>query len=105
MSTTLLHAAHSATNVLADVVPNPAPVDPTGGSGAVSTLIGYVKWGGLIACGLTAAASGGLMALGKLSNRPDTAEKGKTALLWSLGGAGLTAIAIVMVNTVFSATS
>lgn len=44
-----------------------------------------------------------LVGVGKLSNRPDTAEKGKSALIWSLGDVIVTAIAIPLVNSVFGA--
>lgn len=97
-----LSLASNAVALLADV-PNPAPADPTGGSNGITLLLSYVKWGALIACAIAALASGGLMAIGKLSNRPDTAEKGKTAFVWSLGGVIATAIAIPLVNSVFSA--
>jgi hypothetical protein len=40
---------------------------------------------------------------GSLSNRPDHADRGKRALLWSLGGVVITAIAIPVINTVFGA--
>ena len=102
MSASLLHYAQNALNVVADV-PNPAPADPTGGANGVTLLLSYVKWGALIACAIAALASGGLMGVGKLSNRPDTAEKGKSALVWSLGGVIVTAIAIPLINTVFGA--
>ncbi|MEV6527119.1 hypothetical protein AB0M43_34835 [Longispora sp. NPDC051575] len=97
-----LHVATGVAAILAEV-PNPAPKDPTGGSNGISLLLSYVKWGALIACAIAALASGGLMAVGKLSNRPDTAEKGKSAFIWSLGGVIATAIAIPLVNSVFSA--
>jgi len=84
-------------------VQNPAPVDPTNGSNGVSLLLAYAKWGALIACAGAALASGGLMAVGSLSNRPDHADRGKRALLWSLGGVVITAIAIPVINTVFGA--
>ena len=66
-------------------VQNPAPVDPTNGSNGVTLLLAYAKWGALIACAGAALASGGLMAVGSLSNRPDHADRGKRALVWSLG--------------------
>jgi hypothetical protein len=91
-----------ALTVLAEV-PNPAPVDPTSGSKGVELLLSYVKWGVLIACGVAALASGGYMAVGSLSHRPENVEKGKRAFLWSLGGVIASAIAIPMVNSVFSA--
>lgn len=90
--------------ILADV-PNPAPVDPTGGAKGIGLLVSYVKWGVLIVCGLAALGSAGLMAAGHLSNRPETAERGKRAFLWAGGATIAAAIAIPMVNTVFGAAS
>jgi hypothetical protein len=84
-------------------VPNPAPADPTAGSTGITLLLSYVKWGALIACGITGLASGGLMAVGSLSNRPDHVDKGKRAFLWAMGGVIASAVAIPMVNTVFGA--
>jgi hypothetical protein len=104
MLSTLMHHAQPLLGMLADV-PNPAPQDPTGGSNGINLLVAYAKWGALLACGLAALVSGGMMAIGKLSNRPDTAEKGKSALVWSLGGVIVVAIAIPLVNSVFAAAS
>ncbi|MCD5316166.1 hypothetical protein [Kineosporia babensis] len=87
----------------ANNVPNPAPLDPTAGSNGVTLLMSYLKWAVLIACGVTCLASGGLMATGSLSNRPDHVDKGKRAFLWGLGGVLAAVIAIPMVNTVFGA--
>ena len=84
-------------------VQDPAPADPTNGSNGVTLLLAYAKWGALIACAGAALASGGLMAVGSLSNRPDHADRGKRALLWSLGGVVITAIAIPVINTIFGA--
>lgn len=84
-------------------VPNPAPQDPTAGSNGISLLLGYAKWGALIACAVAAVVSGGLMGVGALSNRPDAVDKGKRALIWSLGGVLVSAVAIPLVNTVFGA--
>jgi hypothetical protein len=105
----LLHltqdVVHSAAHLLADPVPNPGPVDPTGGSKGVSLLLSYVKWGALSVCGAVAMASGGLMAIGKLSHRPDSVDKGKGAFIWAVGGVVVVAIAIPLVNNVFNAAS
>ncbi|MBN1174955.1 MAG: hypothetical protein JXA67_22545 [Micromonosporaceae bacterium] len=86
-------------------IPNPAPVDPTGGSKGIELLLSYVKWGALIVCGLVALASGGYMAWGSMSDRPDAAHKGKRAFLLAMIGVIASAIAIPMVNTVFGAAS
>ena len=103
LALSLLAAAGHAGHVLAGVVPNPAPADPTAGSNGITLLISYVKWGAVIACGLSVLASGGLLAVGSLSNRPDHADKGKRGLIWSLCGVVVAAIAIPVVNTVFAA--
>ena len=98
-------ALHLTTVVLAATpVTNPDPTSPVSSSG-VKLLLGYAKWGSLIACAVSALASGGLMAFGHLSNRPDAADRGKRALLWSLGGAAVVALAIPTLNTVFGAVS
>jgi hypothetical protein len=83
-------------------VDNPVPASPVSGNG-VDLLLSYAKWGALIACGAAALVSGGLMAVGSLSNRPDHSDRGKRALIWSLGGVVITAIAIPVVNTIFGA--
>ncbi len=94
---------HLPTVLAGGPVNNPAPQDPTGGSNGVNLLLAYAKWGALVACAGAAVVSGGLMAVGSLSNRPDHADRGKRALVWSLGGVVITAIAIPVINTVFGA--
>lgn len=89
--------------VRVSVVPNPAPASPVGNSTAVSLVLGYAKWGALIACGVAAAISGGLMAAGSLSHRPDLAEWGKRALLRALSGGVITGLAIPVLNTIVGA--
>lgn len=96
-------AVSSAVHLVAGPVDNPAPQDPTAGSKGITLLLSYAKWGALIACAIAAVVSGGLMGVGTLSNRPDHADKGKRALVWSLGGVVVVAIAIPVVNTVFGA--
>jgi hypothetical protein len=83
-------------------VDNPGPASPVSGNG-IDLLLSYAKWGALIACGAAALVSGGLMAVGSLSNRPDHADRGKRALVWALGGVVITAVAIPVVNTIFGA--
>ncbi len=99
LALSLLPSAH----VLAGVVPNPAPASPAAGSNGIVLLISYAKWGALIACGISVVVSGGLLAVGSLSNRPDHADKGKRALIWSLAGAVVVAVAVHLVNGVFAA--
>lgn len=99
-----LLAWHVTSVLAAGPIINPAPSSPVSNSG-VDLLLGYAKWGSLIACGASALASGGLMAFGHLSNRPDAGDRGKRALLWSLGGAAVVALAIPTLNTIFGAVS
>jgi hypothetical protein len=91
-----------ASSTPAPVVPNPAPMSPISGNG-VNLILGYAKWGSLTACGASALVSGGALAVGHHSNRPDVADKGKRALLWSLGGAAVTGLAIPTLNTIIAA--
>jgi hypothetical protein len=98
-----IHFVVQALGALPTDITNPAPADPTSGSNGVTLLLSYTKWGALIACAIAAVVSGGLMAVGSLSNRPDHADKGKRSLIWSLGGVIVTACAIPLVNTVFGA--
>ncbi len=85
-------------------IDNPAPQSPLGGgSNGVDLLLSYAKFGALIACGVSAVISGGLMAFGSLSSRPDHVDRGKRALLWSLAGVVIAAIGIPVANTIFGA--
>jgi hypothetical protein len=86
-------------------IDNPAPVSPLTDTNGVDLLLGYAKFGALIACGLSAVVSGGLMAFGSLSQRPDHVDRGKRALLWSLAGVVVAAIGITVANTIFGAVS
>jgi hypothetical protein len=94
---------HVQTVLASGPIDNPGPADPVSGSNGVDLLLGYAKWGALITCALSALVSGGLMAVGSLSHHPDRTDQGKRALLWSLGGVVVTAIAIPVVNTIFGA--
>lgn len=77
------------------------PVSPIGGAG-IGTLLGYAMWGAIIACAVVALVSGGILAVGQLSNNPGHSDKGKRALLYALGGVAIAAIAIPIINTVFA---
>jgi hypothetical protein len=94
----LAHASY-----LAGVVNNPAPVDPTGGGNGINLLLSYAKWGAIIACALTGVVSGGMIAIGSMSNRPDVQDKGKKGMIATVLGVIVVAIAIPLVNTVFGA--
>ena len=68
-------------------------------------LSGHRLMSALIVMLLAALGSAGLMAAGHLSNRPETAERGKRAFLWAVGSVIAAALAIPLVNTVFGAAS
>ena len=82
------------------IVPNPKPISPISGTG-ITTIMGYALWGTIITCGIVALVAGGLLAVGQLSHNPSSGDRGKRALLYSLGGVALAAVAIPTLNTVF----
>ena len=71
-------------------VPDPASVAPPGLAAAADTLLGWMKWGGLVAgvAGLIICAM--MMMVGR-RNRSATAADGAAGIPWVL--AGLTVIA------------
>ena len=85
-------AAHML--VHAAVIPDPPPAAPGAWSGAMSTIIGWVKYGALACCLAAAAIAGGMIALGNTSRRAEMAERGKVTLICVvvaavvIGGAG-----------------
>ncbi len=99
----MIHLIPLALLHLSNVIPNPAPAAPTGNaSTSINNLLGYAIWGSLIACGATALISGGMIAMGNLSQRPEMAERGKKALIFSVLGAVVVAAGIPFVNSVFN---
>jgi len=93
-------ALHLPAFLASGPVDNPAPASPITGNG-VDLLISYAKYGALAACALTGVISGGMIAFGQMSNRPDAGDRGKRALIWALVGAAVVAIAIPTLNTIF----
>ena len=76
---------------LASGVPNPAPQAPPGMTRPVDTLLGWWKWGSLVAGVFGLIACGAMMALGR-RNRSSLAADGASGIPWVL--AGLTLIAL-----------
>jgi hypothetical protein len=60
-----------------------------------------VKWLALAACAASAAAAGGMIAVGSVTRRAELAARGKASLLWSVVGAVVVAIAVPLVNHAF----
>jgi hypothetical protein len=79
------------TSGLAAGVPNPTPQAPPGLAGPVNTLLGWWKWGALVAGVFGLIGCGAMMAIGR-RNRSNLAADGATGIPWVL--AGLTLIAL-----------
>jgi hypothetical protein len=97
----LLASGPQQVSTAAASVPNPSPATPAA-AGAITTLIAWVKWFALVACGASAVIAGGLIAVGSTTQRTGMAERGKTALIWSVIGAVVVAVGIPLVNRAFS---
>lgn len=99
MISTLVHQAlpqllaHAA-----GVVPDPPPAAPSG-SGALTTLLAWVKWGALICCAGAAVTAGGMIALGNTSRRAEMAERGKVTLICAVLGAVVIAVAGTLITS------
>jgi hypothetical protein len=76
---------------LADAIPNPAPVAPPGVAAKVSTLLGWWKYGAIIAGVFGLIGCGAMMMLGR-RNRSSWAAEGATGIPWVLFG--LTVVAL-----------
>ncbi len=87
-----------AARVLAQV-PNPAPAAPPGLGAAADTLLGWMKWGGLVAgvAGLIICAI--MMMVGR-RNRSATAADGAAGIPWVLGGLTVIAFSAGLVGAV-----
>ncbi len=86
---------------LADVIPDPRPVKPPVGGGALTTMVAWLKWGALLLCVAAAAIAGGMIAVGNTSRRAELAERGKVTLICALIGAVVVAIAGALVNSFY----
>lgn len=80
-------------------IPNPAPIAPPGLGDAVNTLLGWLKWGGLVAgvAGLIVCAI--MMMIGR-RNRSAFAADGAAGIPWVLGGLTLVAFSAAIVGAV-----
>lgn len=82
----------------AGVIPDPPPAAPAG-SGALVTLLSWVKWGALLCCTGAAVTGGGMIALGNTSRRAEMAERGKVTLICSVIGAVAVAVAGTLITS------
>ncbi|PWJ52652.1 hypothetical protein SAMN06264364_11823 [Quadrisphaera granulorum] len=85
--------------LLTAAIPNPAPVAPPGLGEAVNTLLGWLKWGGLVAgvAGLLVCAI--MMMIGR-RNRSAVAADGAAGIPWVLGGLTVIAFSAAIVGAV-----
>lgn len=85
--------------VLGAAVPDPAPIAPPGLGDAVNTLLGWLKWGGLVAgvAGLLVCAI--MMMIGR-RNRSSVAADGAAGIPWVLGGLTVVAFSAAIVGAV-----
>jgi len=85
--------------LLTAAIPNPAPVAPPGLGEAVNTLLGWLKWGGLVAgvAGLLVCAI--MMMIGR-RNRSAVAADGAAGIPWVLGGLTIIAFSAAIVGAV-----
>ena len=71
------------------IVPDPAPQAPPGElAEAVSTLLGWMKWGGIVGAVAAATAAGIMMVVGR-RNRNHMAIEGAVSLPWVVAGLAL----------------
>ncbi|WP_051115023.1 hypothetical protein [Actinokineospora enzanensis] len=71
------------------LVPDPPPAAPPGKlAAATNTLLGWMKWGGLVGAVGALIAAGIMMAIGR-RNRNNMAIEGAVSLPWVVGGLAL----------------
>ncbi|NAZ81034.1 hypothetical protein GTR02_04290 [Kineococcus sp. R8] len=80
----LVHAG-DVLSLVQGVIPDPPAVAPPGVGEKVTTLLGWAKWGGLIAGIVGLLACGIMMAVGR-RNRSSMAADGASGIPWVLAG-------------------
>ncbi|GII56101.1 hypothetical protein Pth03_44900 [Planotetraspora thailandica] len=73
-------------------VPNPAPIAPPGLDKPITTILGWGKWGVIVAGVAGLLICGAQMAIGR-KNRSSFAADGASGIPWVLGGLSLAATA------------
>src|SRR5260370_36259557 len=82
-------------------VPDPAPAPPPGLAATANLLLGWLKWGGLVAGVAGLIICGIMMAVGR-RNRHALAADGAAGIPWGLGGLSGSVLAASPVGAVFS---
>lgn len=86
---------------LAGVIPDPKPASPPVGTGALTTMVAWLKWGALLLCVAAAVMAGGMIAVGNTSRRAELAERGKVTLICALIGAVIVAVGGALVRSFY----
>ena len=84
-----------------DLVPDPAPQAPGVGMNGITLILALIKWGSITVCGAAWVISGGMIAFGGMSARPDLHQQGKKTFFYSVIGAIVAAIGYQGVNWLF----
>jgi hypothetical protein len=84
-------------NTLQAAPPNPPPAPPPGLEGLANQLLGWMKWGVIIA-GLVGLLICAIMLILGRRNRSATAYEGMVGSAWILGGLGLASVAALIVG-------
>jgi hypothetical protein len=104
VATVMLWTVSSVAPAWAADVPNPAPDSPAPGAALATSLLGWLKWGGLVAslAGLLigAIATG----VGHFGSNYSASSAGRKWLLGGMGAAILCGLAWTIVTTLFNAT-
>ena len=82
-------------------VPNPPPIAPPGLEAVANMLLGWLKWGGLVAGVVGLGICAIMMILGR-RNRSNMAVDGASGIPWVLGGLSLISLASGLVGAVLS---
>lgn len=82
---------------IAAVVPDPGPVAPPGFAELAGNLLGWLKWGVLVAGVLGLLVCALMLIIGR-RNRSATAYEGLVGSAWVIGGLALASVAALLVG-------
>ncbi len=100
-STDVVTTYHAFSDVFAlDKAPDADPETPPGVGPRVAPLIGWLKWGGLVAGVIGLIVCAIMMIMGRRS-RNQTAIEGAVGIPWVLAGLTIIAFSATLVNGVF----
>ena len=94
-----VHTAHHL-SILADTLPNPAPVAPPGTSATFSDWISWTKYVGMVAGAIGLMICGIMMMVGR-RNRSHLSAEGAGGIVWVIGGISTVTLAVSVVTTMF----